>query len=160
MQLPSVDRQPGLRPAGADLVSSNGAKVIPVAPVNPPVTVETPSVVNKINEAPAAANKVVYTSVSDPAQRGSEAQTGSKDWTIQRPEPEKVEYPPPEPISKLLLEFLRSMWRASGGAVEMAQVQNQALQQVNQQNPNAAPGQIAKEELTYSPSKIKKNEKL
>ena len=38
MQLPSVDRHAGLRPAGVDLVSSNGHKVIPVAPINPPIT--------------------------------------------------------------------------------------------------------------------------
>ena len=158
MQLPSVDRQPGLRPAGADLVSSNGAKVIPVAPVNPPVQVETPGVVNNISDGAASVGKLVYKGVSDPVQNRPEAATSPKDWTIQRPAPEKVEFPPPEPISKLLLEFLRSMWRASGGAIEMAQVQNQNLQ-VNQQNPLAAPGQFAKEELTYSPSKIKKNEK-
>lgn len=158
MQLPSVDRQTNLRPAGADLVSSNGARVMPVAPVNPPAA--SPSVVNKISDGAAQAQAdTVHQSVSDPAQRGSEAATGPKDWTIQRPEPEKVEIPPPEPISKLLLEFLQSMWRASGSAIEMAQVQNRALQ-VNQNNPDATPGLLAKEDLTYSPSKIKKNEKL
>ena len=53
------------------------------------------------------------------------------------------------------------MWRASGSVVEMSQpqalVQNVPL---NQNNPQAAPGVLAKEELTYTPSKIKKNEKL
>ena len=160
MQLPSVDRQPGLRPSGADLASPNGQKVIPVPPVNPAASARAPGVVNKIGDSAAqsSANKV-YNSVSDPAQRGSEAATGSKDWTIQRPEPEKVEIPPPEPISKMLLEFLQSMWRASGSAVEIAQAQNQN-NQVNQHNPAAAPGELAKEDLTYSPSKIRKNERL
>ncbi len=160
MQLPSVDRQANSRPAGADLVSSNGNKVVPVAPVNPPASSSSPGVVNKISEAAAQVNAgKVYKSVSDPAQPGSEAATGPKDWTIHRPEPEKVEIPPPEPISKMLLEFVQSMWRASGSAIEIAQAQNQNLQ-INQNNPDATPGQLAKEDLTYSPSKIKKNEKL
>lgn len=153
MQLPSVDRQPGMRPAGADLASA-ATKVVPVAPVNPPVTSEAqppqPGVVNRIGEVKPL-SEVVYTSVSDPAQRGSEAHTGSKDWTIQRPEPEQVEEPPPEPISKMLMDFLKSMWRASGSAVEMAQAQVQ-------QPPAVAMGQAASENITYSPSKIKKNE--
>ncbi len=161
MQLPSVDRQPGLRLSGVDSVSStNGQKVIPVPPVNPVAPASTPSVVNKISESAAQTRaRDVYTSVSDPAKRGSEAATSPKDWTIQRPEPEKVEIPPPEPISKMLLEFLQSMWRASGSAVEIAQAQAQSSQ-LNQHNPSAAAGELAKENLTYSPSKIKKNEKL
>lgn len=160
MQLPSVDRQPGSRPAGVDLVSGNGQKVIPVPPVNPPAPIVDAGVVNKIGERVAPNRpEAVYGSVSDPARRGSEAATGSKDWTIKRPAPEKVEDPPPKPIATLLLEFLQSVWRASGNAVDIAQAQNQS-RQLDQHNPNASPGQLAKEELTYSPSKIKKNEKL
>ncbi len=160
MQLPSVDRQPGLRPAGADLVSANGPKVIPVPPVNPSVSANLPGVVNQIGENAAATNaNPVYSSVSDPAQRGSEAATSPKDWTIKRPAQEQVEDPPPEPISKMLLEFLKSMWRASGGAIELAQLQSQN-QRLDQNNPAASPGQLAREDLTYSPSKIRKNEKL
>jgi hypothetical protein len=162
MQLPSVDRQSGLRLSGADLVSSSGQKVIPVPPVNPAVASASPGVVNRISDSAAQASASasrVYTSVSDPAQRGSEAATSPKDWTIQRPKPEKVQFPPPEPISKMLLEFVQSMWRASGSAVEIAQAQNQNAQ-LNRNNPIAAAGALAKENLTYSPSKIKKNESL
>ncbi len=160
MQLPSVDRQPGSRQAGVDAVFSNGPRVIPVPPVNPSASASTPGVVNKISEgAGPALSGLVYSSVSDPAQRGSEAATGSRDWTIKRPEPEKVEIPPPEPISKMLMEFLQSMWRASGSAIEIAQAQNQNLQ-VDQHNPNAAAGDLARENLTYSPSKIRKNESI
>jgi len=158
MQLPSVDRQPGVRPAGADLASANAARVVPVPPVNPPAPVEAPGVVNAIGDSPPPV-KVVYTSVSDPAQRGSEAATGPKDWTIKRPEPEKVEHPPPEPISKLLMEFLKSMWRASGSAIEVSQLQNQNVQ-LNQHNPQATPGVVARENLTYTPGKVRKNENI
>ena len=81
MQLPSVDRFAGARPSGADLASTNGAKVIPLPPVNPAVTANAPGVVNKIGDGAALANNVnaPYSSVSDPALRGSEAATGSRD---------------------------------------------------------------------------------
>jgi hypothetical protein len=166
MQLPSIDRSPNQRPAGADVVSAGANKVIPVPPVNPAVAVNpqpenASSVVNHVNPANQAnkpsSGEAVYTSVSDPARRGSEAATAEKDWTIHRPEPEKVENPPPEPISKMLLEFLRNMWRASGSAVEatLAENRNQNLNQ----NLNASPGVLAKENLTYSPSKVTKTAK-
>lgn len=168
MQLPSVDRQPGSRPAGVDLVSSNGNKVIPVAPVNPPVTsepaaaVNSASVVVRIGETAAADNPVynaVHQSVPDPIRRGQETAADPQDWTIKRPEPEKVEEPPPVPLHQLLLDFIKSMWQASGMAVEVAQNQKQSAL-VNPANPNLAPGEIARENLTYQPSKITKTENI
>ena len=163
MQLPSVDRQPGARPAGASLPTSNGSRVVPVPPVNPPQAAPLPGVVNNIGENAqlGKAGESVYRSVKDPIQKGADAQRPDNDWTIKRPLPQKVEDPPPEPISKRLLEFLRSMWRASGSVVEMSQTQAQAQNlPPNQNNPHAVPGLLAKEDLTYTPSKIKKNEKL
>ena len=167
MQLPSIDRPSGARPAGVDLASSNGQKVIPVAPVNPPVTVNPPAtpnqpgVVNKIGESAslASTHSAVYQSVPDPIRRGAETSADARDWTIQRPEPEKVEDPPPVPMHQLLLDFIKSMWQASGMAIELSQVQkNNVL--VNPTNPNATPGEIAKENLTYTPSRIKKTENI
>jgi hypothetical protein len=168
MQLPSVDRQPGTRPAGVDLVSSNGQKVIPVAPVNPPVvaspvvTPESTGVVNKIGESAATENPVynaVHQSVPDPIRRGNESAADPQDWTIKRPEPEQVEEPPPVPMHQVLLDFIKSMWQASGMAVEVAQTQKQNTQ-LNPANPTIAPGEIARENLTYQPSKIKKTENI
>ena len=164
MQLPSIDRTAGSRPSGADLVSA-AAQVVPVAPVNP-VSAPSPGVVNQISPngqalAAAKAAEAIHNSVSDPAQKGSEANTSQKDWTIHRPVVEKQEVPPPEPISKLLLEFLQNMWRASGNAVEASLAQVQAQNQtLNVANPNAAPGEVAKAEITYSPTKITKTEDL
>jgi len=168
MQLPSVDRQPGSRPAGVDLASSNGHKVIPVAPVNPPV-VSAPAVaanpvgvVNRIGEAVAVDNPVynaVHQSVPDPIRRGKETAADPQDWTIKRPEPEKVEEPPPVPLHQVMLDFIKSMWQASGMVVEVAQSQKQTLL-VNPSNPNLAPGEIARENLTYQPSKITKTENI
>jgi len=164
MQLPSVDRQPGVRPAGAALEPSPGPRVVPVQPVNPPEQVRQPGVINNISQdavQQALASESVYRSVKDPVQRSPDAERPESDWTIKRPLPQKVEEPPPEPISKRLLEFLRSMWRASGSVVEMSQPQSQNQNMaLNQNNPQATPGLLAKEELTYTPSKIKKNEKL
>jgi hypothetical protein len=166
MQLPSIDRTAGLRPAGADLVPPVvAAQVIPVAPVNPVSSGPSPSVVNQISpngQALAAkAAEAIHTSVSDPAQRGSEANTSPKDWTIHRPVMEKEQVPPPKPISEMLLEFLHNMWRASGVAVEASlahiQAQNQAQ---NAANPVTAPGEVAKADVTYSPTKITKTEDL
>jgi hypothetical protein len=168
MQLPTVDRQPGIRPSGVDLVASNGHKVIPVAPVNPPVvsspaaTPVSTSVVNKIGEAAAVENPVynaVHQSVPDPIRRGNETAADPHDWTIKHPEPEKVEEPPPVPLHMVLLDFIKSMWQASGMAVEVAQNQKQNLL-VNPANPNLVPGDIARENLTYQPSKIKKPENI
>lgn len=163
MQLPSIDRQPGARPAGVALPTAIGSKVLPVAPVNPPQAVQSPGVVNNISESAkqGKTGEAVFRSVPDPVQKSQVAARPENDWTIKRPQPQKVEDPPPEPISKRLLEFLRSMWRASGSVVEMSQTHAQ-VQNVppNQNNPHAVPGLLAKEELTYTPGKVKKNEKL
>lgn len=168
MQLPSVDRQPGARLSGVDSVAPNGNRVIPVAPVNPPVVTSPAaeaapaSVVNKIGEAAAIGNPVynaVQQGVPDPMRRDAETATEPKDWTIKRPEPEKVEIPPPVPLHQVLLDFIKSMWQASGMAVEVSQAQKQN-QIVNPSNPAIVPGEIAREELTYQPSKIKKTENI
>ena len=160
MHLPAIDRSASLQPTGADIAPSLPAGVVPVAPVNPGVSVVTPSVIYNISEVGQAqadqAAEALYGGKVDPAQPGSQSAAVERDWTIRRPEPEKVKDPPPVPISKLLLEFIQSVWRASGTAVEVAQNQNQNLNL----NPNAPQGQLVKEELTYTPSKVSKTQNL
>lgn len=135
-----------------------------VVSVNPsdhgtPSPEPTPSVVNLVNLAnKPSRGEAVYTSVSDPARRGSEAATAPKDWTIHRPAPEKVEDPPPVPISKLLIDHIKSLWAASASAVQVQQVKNQLG--MSPPNPNATPGLLATEALTYSPSKVNKTENI
>lgn len=165
MQLPSIDRTPNVRPAGADLASAGANRVIPVAPVNPAVHASpplepTPSVINKINPA-LDPNEIgaAQASVSDPATRGSEAATAEKDWTIHRPVTEKVEDPPPKPMSQVLMDHLRTLWTASASAVQLEQVQNQ-LTTPTAPTPTEAPGQLAKQSLIYKPSKINKTENI
>lgn len=138
------------------------ARVMPVAPVNPPAQLSitpvepAPSVINLVNHAnKPSTGEAVYTSVSDPARRGSEAATSEKDWTIHRPVVEKVEDPPPVPISKVLMDQIKSLWVASATAVQVQQhVKNQL--DTSQSNLNATPGTLSSEVFTYSPSKINK----
>ena len=153
-----------MRPA-ADAASPVVNRVIPVAPVNPPVQTvgpaePSPSVINMVNPAlKTNEGEPVYTSVSDPGRTGSEAATAPKDWTIRRPAPEKVEDPPPKPMSQILMDHLRVVWTASASAIHLEQTKNQLVQPAPV-NPSVAPGNLAKEVLTYEPAKIKKNEKL
>ncbi len=165
MQLPTIDRNPNLRPAGADMASSGANRVIPVAPVNPSVSAHpsiqpVPSVVDMVNPAlKTNEGEPVYTSVSDPAKRGSEAATSPKDWTIHRPAPEKVENPPPKPIYQVLMDHIKSMWTASASAIQLEQVSNQ-INPPATVAPTDAPGNFAKEVLVYDPNMIKRNEAI
>lgn len=166
MQLPTIDRNPNMRPTSAEAVSSGANRVIPVAPVNPPVrsttSIEsTPDVIDKVNPAlkPQVSNaEAPYQSVADPTQKGSEAEV-PKDWTIHRPAKEKVEDPPPKPISQVLMDHLKTMWTASASAVQIEQVKNQTTTPPPV-TPTEAPGQLAKQALVYTPSKVKKTENI
>ncbi|MDD2880863.1 MAG: hypothetical protein PHQ58_10515 [Rhodoferax sp.] len=164
MQLPSLDRIPNLRPVAVESASLATGRVVPVAPVNVPAQsagpVEpVPSVVNLINQANKPNDgEGVYTSVSDPTRRGADAVSPDKDWTIKRPVPEKVEVPPPEPLSKVLMDHIKSLWLASASAVQVqTQVKNQL--DTTQNGVNATQGALSAEVFTYSPTKINKTEK-
>ena len=161
MQLPSIDRNQNLRPASVDAVSAGANRVIPVAPVNPAVNVASgtetvPGVVNLVNLDPKPKEAdLVYSNGSDSMRRPPEEATSPKDWTIKRAEKEKVEDPPPKPMSQLLMEHLRLMWTAGAGAVQVAQVENE-LTPKDILNPVQTPGDLAKLEVTYKPSKVNK----
>ena len=154
MQLPSIDRDLTPRSA-AGTASPVVNRVTPVAPAEP-----SPSVINMVNPALKTLEGVpVYASVVDPVRTAPEVATAPKDWTIRRPVQEKVEDPPPKPISQILMDHLRVVWTASASAIHQEQTKNQ-LEQPLPVNPSLAPGNLAKEVLTYEPAKIKKNEKL
>lgn len=146
---------------------------MPVAPVNPPAPEVPPvaGVVNDINPAlrarVAQEGEAAQVSQPDPLHGGSQADNSQRDWTQRSPQPQKAEEPPREPLTQLLIEHVHAMWQASAKAVEVlwqqyTQAQNPAQQQNLQQNrnqiPTAIPGVLAKEVLTYSPSKVQKNE--
>lgn len=165
MQLPSFDRTPNVRPAGADLASALASRVIPVAPVNPSIQVSpsvasTPSVINMVNPALRAnQGEAVYATSADPAIGGSEDATAPKDWTIHRPPVERVENPPPKPMSQILMEHIRSMWNASASAVQVEQVSNQLNPPISMAL-MASDSSASKQMLTYAPSKVKKTEDI
>jgi len=163
MQLPSIDRIPNLRPVAVESASLATGRVVPVAPVNPSTqstpAEPSPSVVNLINQADKPNfGEGVYSSVSDPTRRGAEAATPAKDWTIHRPVIEKVQDPPPEPLYKMLMDHIKSLWVASASAVQVqTQVKNQV--DMSQTDINAPQGALSAEVFTYSPTKINKTEK-
>lgn len=151
------------------MVLAGANKVLPVAPVNPSEQAglspgATEGVINKVNLAAPPQKKSsegepVYTSVSDPAIRGSEAATSNKDWTIHRPAPVKVEDPPPKPISQVLMDHLRTLWNASASAVQVEQVKNQ-LVPPPPLAPSDAPGEAVNQVLVYTAHQVKKTERL
>ena len=140
MQLPPVDRSPIWRPQGADLYSTGASGAVPVRPINAANPVES---MDRLGEG-----AVVKT-----PDKPSAPDTSNRDWTeVKKKETvEDPPEPPKEPIYKQLLEFLQSMWRASGSAIELAQdVKKTTLQErMAQQARNDEP-------LTYSDPKVKR----
>jgi hypothetical protein len=148
------------------VAASAAARVIPVAPVNPSQQVqETSGVVNNID--PQVQAKAAQAASADPLQGGAQADNTGRDWTQRQEIPGKPAEPPKEPLSKMLLDHIHSVWSASARVVEIwlmnnpvqnqIQIQNQA--QSRNQDSSAIPGMLAKEALTYSPTKIRKTEK-
>ncbi|MDY0107606.1 MAG: hypothetical protein RBS27_13105 [Giesbergeria sp.] len=140
MQLPPVDRSPIWRPQGADLYSTGASGTVPVRPINPANPVES---MDRLGEG-----AIVKT-----PDKPSAPEAPNRDWTEvkQKETVEEPPEPPKEPIYKQLLEFLQSMWRASGSAIELAQEINKTTLQerMAQQVKNDEP-------LTYSDPKVKR----
>ena len=163
MTQPSIDRIQSVRPVAAEAAALSTGRVLPVVPVNPPQQVQaptevSPSVINMIGTVDKTnSGEGVYSSVADPV-RQNVAQATPKDWTVQQPEPVKAQDPPPAPISKMLIDQIKSLWQASAGAV---QVQEQVRNQIDPTKATAtvAPGVISTEVYTYSPTKIHKTDK-
>ena len=167
MSLPPIDRTSFARQSGADGGAVSAvARVMPVAPVNPVVPAGdeagvSPGVVNRVGKSPSEGRDLVYTSVADPMRRGNEADTAPRDWTIHRPETEKVEDPPPVPMAKMLMDHLASLWAASASAVQVqTHVRNQLEANPANQSAAAQPSPNAMAAVTYSTSKVAKNEKI
>ncbi|AVO40609.1 hypothetical protein [Simplicispira suum] len=143
MQLPPVDRSTSWRPQGADLYSTGASGAVPVRPINAANPVES---MDRLGEG-----AIVKT-----PEKPSAADKENLDWTEvkEKKEIEKPVEPPKEPIYKQLIEFIQSMWRASGSAIELAQDVNKVTlaERMAQQAKN--------EPLTYSDPKIKRTSGL
>jgi len=144
MQLPPVDRSTHpWRPATAgDLYSTGAGGAVPVRPVQSPNAVES---TDRLGEG----------SVIREPNRPSDPDETHRDWTLaetKKEAPEQPEEPPREPpLYQQMLEFIQSMWRASGSAVEMAQDINKTTlaERMAQQVKNNEP-------LTYADPKVKR----
>jgi hypothetical protein len=164
MQLPPIERISHPRPSGLDAVTVVVAKVAAVAPVQPvsrdvQSSPPTPSVINLVNQTgKLGSNDPVYSNVADPMRRVLDPPTEPQDWTIHKPEPEKVEKPAPEPLSKVLMEHIKSMWTASADAVKVESaktpLETEPVETVTKT------GSLGAEGVTYSPGKITKPEKM
>lgn len=166
-----IERIQTVRPLAAEAAALVTGRVVPVVPVNPPHTqiaaVEPmPSVINLVNPVSAvttdnksSAGEGVYSSVSDPTRPGADAASAPRDWTIKRPVPEKVEDPPPEPMSKILIDHIKSLWEASASAVQVQQQVRNQLEPQPVANALATNGVVANEVYSFSPTKINKIEK-
>lgn len=140
MQIPPVDRSSTpWRTQGADLYSTGASGAVPVRPINP---VNAPESVDKVGEG---------RTLREP-EKPSAPDKENRDWTLAEEvkHKEEVEEPPKEPISKQLIEFIQSMWRASAQAVELAQESSKAENALNKQQSGRS------EPLTYAEPKVKR----
>jgi hypothetical protein len=139
MQLPPVDRSPIWRPQGADLYSTGASGAVPVRPINPATPVES---MDRLGEG----------AIVKAPDKPSAPDSSNRDWTEVKKKDtvEAPPEPPKEPISKVLLEFIQSMWRASGSAIELAQEINKTTLQ------ERLAQQVKNEPLTYSDPKVKR----
>lgn len=144
MQLPPVDRLPAQwRSQGADLYSTGASGAVAVRPVNAANPVES---VDRLGEG---------ATLREPTQPTAPDEQ-NRDWTLpldKKARPAEAEEPPRDPpLHQVMLEFIQSMWRASGSAVELAQ-------EVNRTTLQERLAQQARNDLqspTYSDPKIKR----
>ena len=140
MPLPPVDRAPQWRPQGADLYSTGASGAVPVRPIHAANPVES---MDRLGEG-----AIVKT-----PDKPSAPETPNRDWTeVKKQETaQEPEEPPKEPLYKMLIAFVQSMWRASGSAVEVAL-------EVNKTTLAERMAQQVKDDqsLTYSDPKIKR----
>ncbi len=142
--------------------------MIPVAPVNPSVAMTSqeapsPSVIDRVNPALKSPRpnegEANYTSVPDPIRPTQIREAAPHDWTIHRPAADKAEAVPAKPIAQVLMDHLKTVWTASASAIQIEQVKNHLTTPVPT-TPAQVPGDLAKQVLTYKPSRIKGTEKL
>ena len=129
MQLPPVDRSTSWRPQGADLVDFM---------ISGPVMIQALEGEGAILKTP---------------EKPSNPDQANRDWTegTEKKNLKTLPEPPKEPqLYKVMIEFIQSMWRASGSAIEMAQNVNQTTlaERLAQQAKN--------EPLTYSDPTVKR----
>jgi len=71
-----------------------------------------------------------------------------------------VEDPPPKPISQILMDHLRSVWNASASAIQVTQANDLQTPPPQPAQASLSAGDLAKQAITYQPTRIKKTEDL
>lgn len=145
MHMPPVDRTPHWRPLGADLYSTGASGAPPVRPVKAAPPVES---IDRIGEGAIVRESPALAPAAPQRDRPAMGLDERGDKALAEPQAQE---PPKEPIYKQLLEFIQSMWRASGSAIEIAQDLNRLTQQ--QRLAEQAKNQL----LTYSDPKTKRS---
>ena len=148
MQIPPVDRQPiQWNTQGANLYSTGASGPAPIRPVHQVNNVES---TDKIGEG--AQNRG--------PERPTDKDDRNLDWTQrveQQPEAQKAqeEEQQKEPISKMLIEHVQSLWRASAMAVEKS-LESQQEEQVTEVHQKVQAPRLASERLTYEDMAVKR----
>lgn len=149
MELPTIESTLPPRPLSL---------VVGLVPGKPPPPEVPQGVINDINPQVQA---LVHRNLSNTAPS-----TEPDRAAVWAPQPSAA--PPHEPLSKMLMAHLHSVWTASARVVDQARLavsdknllptQEAVREQVQHRNlnPSAVPGMLAKASVTYTPSKVKK----
>ena len=143
MQMPPVDRTTSWRPPGSDLYSTGASGAPPVRPASQANPVES---MDRLGDG----------AIVKAPDKPSAPDAANRDWTeVKKKETVKEpEEPPKEPLHKIMLEFIQSLWRASGSAIEVAQEVNKTTQAERMAQ------QAKNETLTYTEPKVKRTSGL
>lgn len=152
MQIPPVDRNPiQWNSQAANLYSTGASGPAPIRPVNKVNNVES---TDKIGEGAQARGP----------EKPTDKDSRNLDWTQRvekQAEAQKVqeEEQQKEPISKMLIEHIQSLWRASAMAVE-ASLEAQQKEQGQEVHQKVQPARAASERLTYEDVSVKRTSGL
>ena len=153
MQIPPVDRNPiQWNSQAANLYSTGASGPAPIRPVNQVNNVES---TDKIGEGAQSAKT---------PDKPTDKDDRNPDWTQrveQKTEVQKAveEELKKEPISKMLIEHIQSLWRASAMAVE-ASLEAQQKEQGQEVHQKVQPARAASERLTYEDVVVKRTSGL
>ena len=148
MQTPPVDRNPiQWNTQGANLYSTGASGPAPIRPVNQVNNVES-------------TDKIGQGAQSKGPDRPTDKDERNMDWTLRvekQVEAQKAqeEEEQKEPISKMLIEHVQSLWRASAMAVEKT-LEAQQEEQVKEVHQKVQPARTASERLTYEDIAVKR----
>ncbi|WP_027476535.1 hypothetical protein [Curvibacter gracilis] len=148
MQLPPVDRSMNWAYSGSSQSLAGADNAISTKPAATTVTnAPTESTIVTVSGQKAAS----------PDKPSSSNDQPNKDWTAvkKKATTEEAKTPPPEPISKRLIDFLNSMWKASGSVVELAA--EQASAEANRLEREKQKQGLSTNLLVYTDPKVKRS---